>query len=281
MQQLINTIFKVLTSNRRVAQKFVFTLLNSGKLPSLIDASSVLTAYRQALVQDVFEYPSIVNHGYLHIERAIKVLESRGLGENQIIFDVGAAGGETCVLFSKAFPLAQVVGFEPIASTYKKAIAATQQQRNITIHHTALGKEKGSAEINVMSRITASSLLPSHEDAAFNGQKYFEVQEREKIIINVLDDFLKTGDRVALIKMDVQGYELEVLKGAVSTLKNTHFILLELQNHEIYVGAPKYFDLDSHLRSANFELFDIIPSIREKGQIKEFDALYINKALDR
>src|SRR5258706_5546752 len=116
-----------------------------------------------------------------------------------------------------------------------------------------------------MSRITASSIFESSDNSMLSGNRFFDTVEKERIEIDLLDNTIMEGS-VSLIKMDVQGYELEVLKGGVKTLRNTYFVLLEMQNHGIYNGAPKYYELDGFLRNAGFELFEISPSIRENQQ---------------
>jgi FkbM family methyltransferase len=232
---------------------------------------------RDNVVKAVFNYPSFINNGFLHIERAINILKERSV-PTSVILDVGAAAGETCIIFSKSFPQARIVGFEPLEGNFRRLRDNVGPYPNIHVEQCALGATNTKSLINRMSRITASSLFMSHVGSSLNGNKYFEIEEKEEIIIRVLDDFSIEGF-IAIIKIDVQGYELEVLKGAVASLDRTYLVLLEMQNHDIYVGAPKYHQLDQFLRDAGFELFDLIPSVREKGQIMEFDAIYFNKQL--
>ena len=79
--------------------------------------------------------------------------------------------------------------------------------------------------------------------------------------------------------MDVQGFELEVLKGATKTLKNTKVIVLEINNHDGYKGSPTYFEIDDFLRNKNFELYDLLASNRVKNKLQDWDAIYVNKNL--
>jgi len=249
-------------------------LLTVDKDPSL--RSKVFKRYRADIIKDVFSYPSIVNNGYLHIERVIAIIKKE-LPAHPVILDVGAAGGETCIMFTEAFPQGSVYGFEPIQATFTKLKEHTKAYPNITIYHTALGNAKEQTSINVMSRITSSSLFQSEEKSTFEGNAYFDIVEREPISIDRLDNLMGNVPEITLIKMDVQGYELEVLKGGQRTLEKAKYVLLEMQNHEIYKGAPKYYDLDAFLRAQGFELFEIMPSIREHDQVREYDALYINR----
>lgn len=273
---LLKLIYTVFDKNR-IRGFFLKDILNAGVLPH--QQELIFNTLREKLIEEYFKYPSTFNNGYLHIQRAITIISDRKL-EGMNIIDIGAAGGETCIMLSKAFPQATVIGFEPISTTFKRLQKNTEGYKNIQIHNNALGSDNKSSFINVMSRITASSIYSSQEGSSLNGNNFFEIEGKEEIVVKRLDDCAIIDQEIALIKMDVQGYEEEVLKGASNTLCKTHFILLEMQTHDIYVGAPKYYRLDEFLRNKGFELFDIIPSIREKGQIKEFDALYINKALE-
>jgi FkbM family methyltransferase len=278
MKKIVKSLLQRVIKNRSIKTFLSNELLTE---TSLNEKSKfrVLNKLRADLVKDVFSYPSIVNNGYLHIERSIDILKARSIDKG-LILDIGAASGETCILFSKAFPSVIVHGFEPIAKTFQLLSKNIESYKNIKVHHTALGSAKSTSKINIMSRITSSSLFQSEPNSNFNGENYFDTIGVEEINIEKLDSMINQNQNVMLIKMDVQGFELEVLKGAIETLKRTRFVLLEMQNHEIYIGAPKYYVLDEFLRNSDFELFEMIPSIREANQIKEFDAIYVNKALN-
>lgn len=227
--------------------------------------------------QQMFQYPSILNDGYLHIERAIAIIGKFSSARRGLIIDIGAAGGETVAMFAKAFPFLTIHAFEPLHENFERLMTTCGGYKNVVAHKAALGSAPSNVEINVMSRVTASSILESTTDVALGGKRYFEAVRKESVKVLRLDDVLTDELPVHLIKLDVQGFELEVLRGAGDVLSRTTFVLVELQNHDIYKNAPKYYDIDAFVRSRNFELFELIPSIREEWQIKEYDALYINK----
>lgn len=279
MKSIINKIFKLLISIDRLRNCFITQVLIQEVFGEKYK-TQLLASLRTDLVSNYFTYPSIINNGYLHIERTIGILRHKQLDSKHLILDIGAAGGETCIMFAKALPDCKIIGFEPITKTYIRLRNNTMIYSNIQTHNIALGKEKGLSIINVMNRVTSSSIFSSRGDSKIYGQNYFGITDKEEIEINALDNFNFYEELIAVMKIDVQGYELEVLKGAEQTLKKTNFVLLELQNHDIYIGAPRYYVLDKYLRDSGFELFDLIPSIREDHQIKEFDSLYINKSLD-
>jgi hypothetical protein len=85
--------------------------------------------------------------------------------------------------------------------------------------------------------------------------------------------------KVLLIKLDTQGTELDVLKGAADTLKRTLFVLSEMNNHDDYKHACKYYEVDEWLRQNGFTLADTITSYRNAGRMIEYDAIYINERL--
>ena len=74
----------------------------------------------------------------------------------------------------------------------------------------------------------------------------------------------------------VNTHAMEVLKGANSSIERIIIIVLEMNNHNYYPGAPKYFEIDEYLRNKNFTIFDIFPSTKDMGRLKEWDSIYLN-----
>ncbi len=82
------------------------------------------------------------------------------------------------------------------------------------------------------------------------------VEQTIPIEISTLDDYLRQNSlrQIKLIKLDVQGYELEVLKGAAESLALVEWIYLEAQIQELYVGAPTFTEVASFLKARGFLL---------------------------
>lgn len=234
----------------------------------------------QTLFKQSREYPSVINNGYRHIEIAIELLKRHQLVAGNLIVDVGGATGIIAGRFAMEFPGNIIYSFEPLSSSFSELEKVAKSYPNIEIFKMGLGETEGSFEINVSDRISSSSLLPISNTI---GDAYFAASLHssrvEKVVVNKLDKVLSADQTIAMIKMDVQGFELNVLKGATETLKRTHFVLTEVMYHDFYVQAPAYHDIDSYLRSQNFSLLDIIPSIRRNNKLMEADVIYYNTKL--
>ena len=85
---------------------------------------------------------------------------------------------------------------------------------------------------------------------------YPAVKESDRIDVPVvtLDDVLAETDDIGLLKIDVQGFELEVLRGAVNCLRRTQAVLLEINYVSHYDGAPEFGEIDDFLSGAGFAL---------------------------
>lgn len=215
-----------------------------------------------------------------HIHRSISL--AKMLPEQDfLIVDIGGGIGASVILYRKYFPANRIMVFEPISENYNAIRSRINGLQNIEVINKALGNENSFVPINIANRITSSSLLPLSADPgseAFS-EKNLGKSRDEKIEVVRLDDFLSKNSRdIGVMKIDVQGYEMNVLKGAEKTLERTKVIVMEANNHEGYAGAPKYYETDAFLRDHNFTLYDILPSIFEKGKLKEWDVIYLNKS---
>lgn len=220
------------------------------------------------------------------IKRSIN-LARQNIKDNMCIVDVGAYLGEqgdTTQVFAEAFPSNRVFAFEPFMKNYNVLVKNTKKHTNVKPFCLALSDEERKGTLYVTAASSSSSLLEVNFDEVNKLKKQYsraikQVKE-ESIEITTLDKFAeKEGiSEIAILKIDTQGTELSVLKGARKILNKTALIMFENNNHQSYNNAKKYYEVDEYLRENGFELFDIVPSLYEKGRIYEWDAIYVNSA---
>lgn len=226
------------------------------------------------------KYPSAFNDGYRHIAKAVELTRYLKLPDNSIIVDVGAASGVISRRFANAFPEALIYAFEPIPDTFKLLTDNVKDEPRIKTINKGLGDEAGTSNIHIAARVTSSSLLGINNDLPGEFWKSnLAEQGIVPVVVSKLDLEIPTGRMISIMKIDVQGFELEVLKGGIDTLKRTAIVVVEMQNHDLYKGAPPYYEIDAFLRQHNFQLYNMIPSIRQDQKLYEWDALYVNKSI--
>jgi FkbM family methyltransferase len=121
------------------------------------------------------------------------------------VFDVGANFGQTACRFAEAFPGASIFSFEPVPSSFVRLVAATRENRRIRPFNLALGEVPGTARIMFADSAGRNSFV------------------RVPSVLGGMDVQIDTVDHVAaqysveridLLKLDVEGYELQALRGA-------------------------------------------------------------------
>jgi FkbM family methyltransferase len=125
---------------------------------------------------------------------------------------------------------------------------------NVRLHQVALGPERERAVLHVTDFSDASSVLPLAETSC----RHFGIREVEKLPVELfrLDDYLILHQLPSpdLIKLDVQGYELEVLGGAVECLATTKAIIIEVSFVEFYQKQCLFEDVVQFLKHSGFRL---------------------------
>jgi FkbM family methyltransferase len=224
-------------------------------------------------------YFAFLNSNSLHIKQAISLIKEKHLDDN-IIVDVGAAKGSVSALLAEHLPQTKIYAFEPIKTSYDELTAISKRFPNILPINKAMGTKKRFQEINIANRENASSLfeLNPKNDNNFITQN-INLVRKEEIEVSTIDDEIPKNINISLLKLDVQGYEIEALKGALDTLTRTYIVLVEVSNHDYYLNGAKYYEIDDFLRSKNFELVSFIPSQRDKNKILEWDCIYKNNEL--
>jgi len=176
----------------------------------------------------------------------------------EMLVDVGANRGQFSTLVRQHFPGAQIVAFEPLkqpAARYSGIYAADPQ---VTLHQAALGVRAEERVMHVSGRDDSSSLLPitATQDQLFPGTS--EVAT-ESVRVAPLSDFLQGSAirKPALLKIDVQGYELPVLEGCASLLPEFEMVYVECSFIELYQGQAMAHEVIAWLQARGFRLAGI------------------------
>lgn len=166
----------------------------------------------------------------------------------------------------------KITVFEPLSKNFE-VLAERLQNVNADIqgYQVALGSQKGTATMYLSSNEAQSSSilkpkehLEHHPDVSFDGT--------EEVEVSVLDEY-DLGD-ANFINMDVQGYELEVLRGGKETLNNVDYVYCEVNRGEMYENNAMIGDIDEYLGEYGFER---VETYWPETWYKWGDALYIKK----
>lgn len=172
-----------------------------------------------------------------------------GLNPKTII-DVGAAKG-TPALY-KVFPKARHVLIEPLEEFAPCLDTLVGNLDNAEYILAAATSHPGSIVINVHPDLVGSSIYKEEEESNVNGV--------ERIIPAIQIDQLcldKSTQGPYLIKIDTQGSELDVLRGALSILEETEFIILEVSLFEFFQDGPQIYDCMKFMNDHGFVAYDI------------------------
>lgn len=202
-----------------------------------------------------------------------------------VMVDGGAHDGRTARRFFDRFGRVVVYAFEPngdLMPALERNLDGVPGSR----YNTALAATSGFSQMFINRSPMTSSMLPRGEYA----QRYFDddtrTEQTRQVRTTTLDDWFEVAqdygvDRVDILKLDLQGYELEALRGATKLL--THgvgCILTEVSFVPIYEGSPVFGDVDALLRRFGYRLYNFynLATKRCDGQLNGADALYIRDA---
>ena len=167
----------------------------------------------------------------------------------QHIFDVGAYTGEFAKLCRRVWPSAKLTCFEVLPHRVLELRSWCEQDGNAAVVESLLGAEiKSDVAFHEME--TASSVLEEHIP---------QVAPLRSYPMRTIDSIVKSTGMGApdFLKLDVQGYELEVLKGAQNTLAKMAAILTEVNLIDIHKGVPLLDELVLFMRAGGFVAYDI------------------------
>ena len=194
-----------------------------------------------------------------------------------LIFDVGANTGRAARLFSGIFPGSPIWSFEPGAEAFKE-LSDAEDLRHVKKFNMALSDSDGSATLHIFYGSQLNSLLP-HEAAGQRHDPELIPQGTTQVQTMRLDTFCERQhvSKIEILKLDTQGFELHVLRGAERLLRSGAINLIYLEVHfvPVYQGQPAIADIFRVMSQFGFGLIGYYDASRNSdGSIKCCDFLF-------
>lgn len=183
----------------------------------------------------------------------------------RLIVDVGAFHGDWATLCLRSFPEARVLMVEPDAERVRALALRAERDQRLSVRQALLGAS--TQVVAFREQESNSAVVGPDEDGA------------TPMTTVPLDDLVATSPFAApqLLKVDVQGYDLEVLKGATRTLHSVEVIVVEISLIRLAPTAPSVLEIVVWLDAAGFRLFDICSFIRRPidDALWQIDAVFV------
>lgn len=195
------------------------------------------------------------------------------------VLDVGANEGQFIKVAQVLFPQASILAFEPnphLAGSLQSLLSA---RGNGAVLPIACGRESATMPLHLTQFSPAASLL---RPTALHIPGFPSLKTEETIEVKVerLDHAVQAsplGRPPHLLKIDVQGFELEVLQGSIGILPDVAVILCEVNAVPFYAGQAGFEQIYGFLHQHNFRLVDIGEPIRAQatGEVLYFDVAFL------
>lgn len=198
------------------------------------------------------------------------------------VLDVGSYRGDFARLLRRIGYAGLIISFEPVEANYELLEEARIEDTEWRIHRTALGSTTGQAPIRVFTGTTFHSFLPPSDYGLSRFPDKLQLERTESVPVerldNLLDELVKdVGDPHIFLKVDTQGYDLEVIRGLGRKVADISALQIEMAVTPIYKDATNSFaEALSYLQRAGFQVCGLFPvsfNSPDKVQVVEFDCL--------
>jgi FkbM family methyltransferase len=194
------------------------------------------------------------------------------------VIDVGANKGEYVLELRKNGFNGDIYAFEPLSKIFERLKAITKNIEKIHLFNFALGATNEENKINISKNSASSSLLnmlSKHSSAEPNSIYVDSEIIKVRTLDSIFESIYSEGDRI-LLKIDTQGFEMNVLKGSLISLKNIIGIQVELSLVPLYEGSTLYEEIFHFLKEHGFKLCSIENGFADfnSGQLLQIDGIF-------
>lgn len=201
------------------------------------------------------------------------------LAKATVVIDVGANIGQFALAMIHAGWDGPIISFEPLSAEHRALKAKAARFSGWQVGpKVAIGATQGTAQINVAGNSVSSSLLPMLEThLASTPQSAFVGEETVEVV--PLDDALAHlgPDEHLVLKLDVQGFEGDVLAGAGMTLARSAVVYVEMSLQPLYGGEKLFNEISAMIMDAGFRCVGLFPGHFDtrSGEMLQVDGLFV------
>lgn len=197
-----------------------------------------------------------------------------------LVLDVGANTGQYATSLRKAGFAGRIVSFEPLSAAHARLTSRARHDPLWTVHpRCAVGRSAGQVEINVAQNSVSSSvlpMLPAHYEAA--PESRFVATERVELITldSVFGQYASAASRTWL-KIDTQGFERQVLDGALASARSITAVQLELSLVPLYDGQSLWEYFLTRMQGEGYQLWAFVPGFSDArtGRSLQLDVVFV------
>jgi FkbM family methyltransferase len=216
-----------------------------------------------------------------YLGRRMKLMRSYGV---DLVLDVGANTGQYAARLREMGYTGEIVSFEPMRSAYEKLASNSRHDGLWSCRDFALGDSESDVEIHVSGNSVSSSILPmlpEHEKHAPASHVVSEETIRVKRMDALLDWNQWKAKKATWLKIDVQGYENQVLDGAGGCIADIAAIQLELSLRPLYARQLTIIPMMDRLAELGFDPVAFEPGFSDKdsGEFLQVDGIFRNRRM--
>tara|TARA_B100000900_G_C20434473_1_gene656394 strand:+ start:118 stop:864 length:747 start_codon:yes stop_codon:yes gene_type:complete len=230
---------------------------------------------------------------FFHKFKIAKFLKKIMNNDFNLIFDIGAHKGESINLFLSNFKVNKIISFEAspinfeILKKKENKLKKKFPKSNIIIENKALGSLTEKKNFKQFQESSSSTLSQINQNSRYFKKKFSFINFFKKkdnfynnieLNISTLDDYINYRNIgiIDLVKIDTEGSEFDIIKGAKENIKNFKLILFEHHYDDMIVKNYTFSDINDLLNQNNFfKIFKAKMPFR-----KTFEYIYINKIFD-
>jgi FkbM family methyltransferase len=255
---------------------FLFRFLSL--ISSVVESESKIFSFKEALLFPWYGQTYIDKKYHAYLSRLSKYLKDREVD----LIDIGANRGWFIRLSPRFFKIKNIYAYEPAEFNNKYLEPLKSKFPQMVIRNLLLGEKTetksfykyGTDGLSSTRKLNDAFSLPANFDT-----KLEETTEMRSIALS--DDLKKIGlerSRRFLIKIDTQGAELEILKGARELFEQNSVtaVVIELLVQDMYQNQSSWLEILNFFESYNFKILDILTCLRQPdGTISEFDGIFV------